>query len=859
MSETGEELLRRAQTDPDSVIAATADLDPAVATYSACQSWRARGVAMRILDRVGEALDALTVAQQLAAVLDDHDLEAGCLRSMAPLVAHAGRVDDAFALLDDAERLGGQSHRADVEFQRAGVALLIADWRRSFDHYTRALEAYRSEDRVDWVPAALLGRGLMAAYAGDQAQAEQDLSASAAAFEDLGDDIGVAQALWNLALAQSLTGDPARAVVQFEDAAQRFQTTSFPIDLFLSDQSEALFAVGLHEEALALATRCVSAYASAVDETVGSAQRRNVLDAATRQLDLARMCAFTGAFETAATHATQARADFQAHGQPLRALFAELVVLDVRANTDDSPGQTAERAAAVHDQLRSRGQSEWRAEALLIQARCHRQLGDLDAAKALLARVGRGQRSTTQELTRLELVARVALDRGDSGSALRAARRAVRSVQSRSRLVGSSLVEASLTRKIDAVVDIALGVLLAAGRGRDALDLADQADQMQRSTSRTTDADELLIEHRSLRRAIDEAANDLRDPAPIVARRDALEQRIRAARTELDSDHTPVGNRHPELELARWFQADDHLWLVRGGATRTRVFDLGPVEPINELLDEFAFLIRRAFRSPSQSRQAAVNDVANDIDIALGLTRTGVVSPGDEAGVLHLLPAPQLPTVPFGFLASLRSTTWVRADRATDGLTGGTAAAGNVALIGGPGLDHAAAELNQVARRYDHTAVEANTHATCAQARALLESSDICHVAAHSRLNEGNPMFSSIQFADGDLSLHELEALSRQPRVAVMASCESARGDRIGLQSLGIASALLAAGIDVVIGTALPIPDNEETVAVMTRLHESLQVHGPVAALRMLDRTDLPASASLIVDCLLPCVRAPTI
>lgn len=863
MAETGEELLRQAQIDPDKVVDATADLDAADASYDTCQSWRARGIALRILDRVGDALDALAVAQRLASSLDDHDLEAGCLRSMAPLVAHAGRVDDAFALLDDAERIGGPSHRADVEFQRAGVALLIADWRRSFMHYTRAIDAFRTEGRDDWVPAALLGRGLMAAYAGDRAQAESDLNASAAAFDALDDDIGVAQALWNLALAQSLTGDPARAVIQFEDAAQRFDATSFPIDLFLSDQSEALFAVGLHEEALSVANRCLAAYASAVEESEGTTHRRNVLDAARCELELARMYAFTGSYDQAADHAAQARIEFQAHGQLLRALFAELVVLDVDANTAHAPAQTIERAEAVRRQLQGSGQSEWLAEALLIQARCHRHLGNLDEARSVLGRVAKSQRSATQELTRLELVARVALDRDDSGAALRAARRAVRTVRSRSRLVGSSLVEASLTRKIDAVVDIALGVLLSAGRGRAALDLADEADQMQRSARPATDADELLIEHRSLTRAIDEAANDMRDPTPIIERRQALERRIRAARTELADEASTVEHRRGDLHLARWFQADDKLWLVQATTAGTTVTDLGRVEATVELLDELAFLIRRAFRSPGASRLAAVDDVAAAIDDALGLARIRRTSGESTSVVLHLVAAPQLPTIPFGFLPSLRGATWVRADRVTGAInptaSSPRSSTDTVTLIGGPGLEHASDELTQVGSQHPRETVTSTAGATCAQARSLLESSELCHVAAHSRLNEGNPMFSSIQFADGDLSLHELEALARQPSVAVMASCESARGDRIGLQSLGISSALLAAGIDVVIGTALPIPDSEATVAVMAQLHESLRSNGAVGALAAMDRSAFSPSAELIADCLLPCVRAPAV
>ena len=104
----------------------------------------------------------------------------------------------------------------------------------------------------------------------------------------------------------------------------------------------------------------------------------------------------------------------------------------------------------------------------------------------------------------------------------------------------------------------------------------------------------------------------------------------------------------------------------------------------------------------------------------------------------------------------------------------------------------------------------------------LLEGSSIAHVAAHGRLRTDNPLLSSLEMADGPLTVYDLERLDRVPAVVVLPACRSAVSTvRSGEELLGLAAAFLALGSRAVIASMIPVPD-EVTAAFMPRLHAEL-------------------------------------
>ncbi|WP_460459842.1 CHAT domain-containing protein, partial [Angustibacter peucedani] len=112
--------------------------------------------------------------------------------------------------------------------------------------------------------------------------------------------------------------------------------------------------------------------------------------------------------------------------------------------------------------------------------------------------------------------------------------------------------------------------------------------------------------------------------------------------------------------------------------------------------------------------------------------------------------------------------------------------------------------------------------ATVARTMALLDGAGVAHVAAHGTFRSDNPMLSSLRLADGLLTVYDLEALERTPRLVVLAACHSAAAQVLpGNQLLGVAHALLTLGAAGVVATTLPTPD-AETAVLMDALHDEL-------------------------------------
>jgi CHAT domain-containing protein len=118
--------------------------------------------------------------------------------------------------------------------------------------------------------------------------------------------------------------------------------------------------------------------------------------------------------------------------------------------------------------------------------------------------------------------------------------------------------------------------------------------------------------------------------------------------------------------------------------------------------------------------------------------------------------------------------------------------------------------------------------ATVAATTAALEGASIAHIAAHGRLRVDNPLFSSLDLADGPLTVYDLERLERAPATVLLPACRSAVSSlRSGEELLGLAAAFLALGSRSVVASVIPVPD-ATTAAFMPRLHGRLAAGEPV-------------------------------
>jgi len=105
---------------------------------------------------------------------------------------------------------------------------------------------------------------------------------------------------------------------------------------------------------------------------------------------------------------------------------------------------------------------------------------------------------------------------------------------------------------------------------------------------------------------------------------------------------------------------------------------------------------------------------------------------------------------------------------------------------------------------------------------AGLDGATLAHVAAHGRFRPDSPLFSSLEMADGPLTVHDLERLQVAPYRLVLSACESGVLAPVGADELlGLASALFSIGTAGLVCSIAEVND-DATAALMLDLHDHL-------------------------------------
>ena len=145
------------------------------------------------------------------------------------------------------------------------------------------------------------------------------------------------------------------------------------------------------------------------------------------------------------------------------------------------------------------------------------------------------------------------------------------------------------------------------------------------------------------------------------------------------------------------------------------------------------------------------------------------------------------------------------------------------AIVAGPDLPGADAEVRQLHELYPGAETLSGAEATAERVLAALERADLAHLAAHGRFRADSPLFSSIRLFDGPLTIYDLERLGRAPSTVVLSACDAgAVAVRTGDELLGTAAAMIGLGVRWVIAPVMAVPD-EATTPFMLALHEGLR------------------------------------
>jgi len=279
--------------------------------------------------------------------------------------------------------------------------------------------------------------------------------------------------------------------------------------------------------------------------------------------------------------------------------------------------------------------------------------------------------------------------------------------------------------------------------------------------------------------------------------------------------------------LIEYGQLDAALVAVVVEPRRSRIVSLGPLGPVKEQLRALLFALRRLAQSRPPAQLAAARASA---DLRLRRLTEILLQPLglSPAAELVIVPVPDLQGVPWAALhpapvgLAPSATAWMRSALAARADDPAGAGGKDVALVAGPDLPGAVAEVEALAGIYPSAARITPPASVADRVVDALAGASLVHLACHGTLRADNPMFSSLLLSDGPLTVQELYARGLAPRRLILAACES--GSLVGYpgdEVLGFVSALLARGTAGIIASTSAVPD-VEAVDLMTAVHRRL-------------------------------------
>ncbi|MCF4122782.1 CHAT domain-containing protein [Antribacter sp. KLBMP9083] len=294
---------------------------------------------------------------------------------------------------------------------------------------------------------------------------------------------------------------------------------------------------------------------------------------------------------------------------------------------------------------------------------------------------------------------------------------------------------------------------------------------------------------------------------------------------------------------------DGHLRAVRLDARGATMIDLGPTADVGERVRRVRadLAITANDLIPAPLRAAAQGSLRR----SLQALDDALVVPLRASGDLYVAAREPLISIPWSALPSRAGLRTAVRSYVARGRSHATPSGGRrVLTAAGPGVAQGEAEANAVGAIWLPAApadevvpadpgaqarqatVLTGTAATTDAVRKALATHDVVHLATHGRHDADNPLFASIELADGPLFAHELDGLRLPDSVVVLSSCEVGGHTAVlGGEVLGLTSVLLRLGARAVIASVAPLSD-ALAAEVMPRLHAHLRdTDDPEAAL----------------------------
>jgi CHAT domain-containing protein/tetratricopeptide (TPR) repeat protein len=797
----------------------------------------ALGLSAKQLHKIDMAVRHL---RRAVAIAEAHGLatrSAEARTSLSIALAWSGRNTAALHEADRAAaRLTGEP-AARLQMHRATVLQRLGRLDEALEGYRQALAVFRRSGDRHWEAHLLSNRGVLHAYRGEFRAAEADLLRSETIRLALGEEFEAAKARSNYGFVAARRGDIPTALDSFDRAIAYFDSqgmvdvTAIP----MLDRCEALLSAHLVDEARTAGERAVAELAKG---GMG-------LDLPEARLMLSHAALLDGDVDGAFQAADLAVREFARQRRTAWAALARHARLRARWAGEEPSVPLLRAASRTRSALTASGWVVPALDARLMVGRIALALGDLHRARTELALASQARYRGPIELRARAWHAEALLRRvsGNRRGASGAVRAGLRMLEQHRTALGSTELRAHVNAHAEDLA--ALGFRLAAeSRRPERLFVWAErwrATSLRLHPVRPPDDGELAAAMARLRQVVGEVERvtvDRGDTAPLLREQAELEGRIRNrmrhARGPAFVDQAPtslaaVQSRVGDRVLVEMVNLDDRLHAVAVDAGQATLHDLAaPPEVQYELVHLRSALRRLAHRHGSAR---ALEAAARSADHGLRRLDELLIAPVRAriagrplvmvpTGALHALPWPMLPSLATtAVTVSPSATFWCKADSQAD-----QDRRQRIVLIAGPHLPHAALEVEALARGYRPTAERiVGPEATVDAVKASLNGAGLAHLAAHGVFRADNPLFSSIELADGHLAVYDLEALERTPRTMVLSACDSGLSSvHPGDEIMGLAATLFRLGTCALIASVIPVPD-DATRALMLALHDGLR------------------------------------
>jgi tetratricopeptide (TPR) repeat protein len=807
---------------------------------------------------------------------------ADVLMSRAAVNQELGRLGAAARDLDAAAGLGvaapdlgapadpaAAGRRVELALQRAALAQNIGRLHDAEAIY-RELLAVAGSPRLLQVRAAN-NLALIEAQHGRFAEASRRLERATRLAGEVG-PAWVAPVQQSFAWVTVQSGRLAEGLRRFAEAARAYEAANLPLGEHYIEYADALMDLRLTPEATVAARSAAEEFARAGVS----------LMAAEAQLRVAQLELLAGEVVRAEAAAGAAADSFGRQGRSAWKARAVLVQAEARRHRGTATAADLRAVRRGGRVLEGLGMTSAAVQARLVAGRLAESTGRTGAAIGALdqaAALARG----TPVLVRLRGQVAAALAgrlRGSDGEVLAHCRRGLSDLARHRAALPSVELRALASGHGAELGQLGLEVVVRAGSPARVLEWMERTRAAGLLTVAPSDLDEVKEDLDALRALHAELEALAQEPdrkaavaRPLVAQQLAIEHRIRRTSWQRAAEGVSAQTIVGAAELRRLLDGrvlveygllGDDLVAVVLEPRRSRIVPLGGLAVVAEQVRPLLFALRRLTRvfpgassggGPERLRRVpqALAAARLSADLRLSALSRALMAPlglpdGAElvlvpVGPLHGLPWSALHDGPVSLAPS--ATFWARTRRAALDRSRGAAAAApdRVALVAGPDLPGAVAEVGALSAVYPRATAILPPESTAGTVAALLGGADLAHLACHGRLRADNPMFSSLLLSDGPMTVQELETRGVAPYRLVLASCTSgAEVSFAGDEVLGFVSALLARGAAGIVASMAAIPD-VAAVDLMRALHERLAGGGTLArclhaARASVDRTD---------------------